>query len=396
MVAARRQRQAQKLQEQQISKALAEAKPANNKVSFDDSDDQDNTGSAQASTSAATPISPARNAQASDDDDSEDDDAPIEVVSNKISRKQATQDSARLKAQEKAEKAKRQEAEKARLQKQKQKEAAQAALTASAITAATEEEEQTSIQTDDEKEDAESDEEEDAGPSNRLDPSLFAQVFSQPVSAPRSILKKRSAEGEADEVARLQKERKLKRKQQRAGGVVKGRDGLPMKLAQDGTVLRALNEPTQSTHKTSFDDQDEDQPEEPLDEMARPTPLDRSVSLPSAKTRAFRKRTLAKTGLPKAKVSAKGSKPKAKKNEDDPLGLNDPAFLPGGEFYHLMNKGDKPKGAKQGRAQEPPSARQSFRGGGIRKDAISVLRSRSRSGPSIGFARSQQDSDDDY
>ena len=54
-------------------------------------------------------------------------------------------------------------------------------------------------------------------------------------------MKKRSAEQGADEVARLQKERRLKRKKQRAGGVVKGRDGMPMKMASDGTVLRALS-----------------------------------------------------------------------------------------------------------------------------------------------------------
>lgn len=233
----------------------------------------------------------------------------------------------------------------------------------------------------------------EAGPSNRLDPSLFAEVFSQPVSAPRSILKKRSAEQGADEVARLQKERRLKRKKQRAGGVVKGRDGMPMKMASDGTVLRALS--TSSNHKTSFDDLDESQPDEPLDELTRPTKLDPTVSLPNAKARAFKKRTLAKKGVAKASASKNGSNANTKKNQDDPLGLNDPAFLPGGEFYHLMNKGNKSKGAKQGRQQEPTSARLAFRGGGVRKDAVSVLRAQSRGGPSLGFARSQQTSDDD-
>ena len=394
MVAARRQKQAQKLQEQQISKALAESKPATTHVSFDDDDDDDddddNTRVAEASASASIPALTSKNDQSSDN---EDDDAPIEEVSTKSSRKQALQDLARLKAQQRAEKAKRQAAERKRLEKQKEKELVQtvsdSTITAEAI------EEPASPQSDEGEENDGGSDRDDASPSSRLDPSLFAEVFAKPASAPRSILKKRSAEEEADEVAKIQKQRMLKRKKQRAGGVVRGRDGLPMKLAEDGTVLRALNAP--SSHKISFDDQDEERPEEPLDDVTRPTPLDPSVSLPNARVRAFKKRTLAKKGLSRVSASHKSSNAKTKKDEDDPLGLNDPAFLPGGEFYHLLNKGDKPKGGKQvGRQQGPASARQAFRGGGVRKDAVLVLRSRSRSGPSLGFARSQQDSDDDY
>lgn len=385
MVAARRQKQAQKQQEQQISKALADSKPASNHVSFDDDDDD----------KAAAPVPEASTANTAalngseEEEEDEDDGAPIEVVSNKTSRRQASQDSAKLKAQEKAEKAQRQAAaEKKRLEKRKQKEAEAAALLESAPS--------------DKASDSEtipnegSSEEEGAGPSNRLDPSLFAEVFARPVSAPRSILKKRSAEEKADEVAKLQKARKLQRQKQRAGGVVKGRDGMPMKRTADGTVLRALNTSSKASanHKTSFDD-DEAEPEEPLDSVLRPAPLDPSVSLPNAKARAFKKRTLAKKGTTKATASSRGSSAKPKKSEDDPLGLNDPAFLPGGEFYHLVNKGDKAKGAKQSRQSEQPSARQAYRGGGVRKDAVSALRARSRSGPSLGFARSQQDSDDD-
>ncbi|EST07622.1 hypothetical protein PSEUBRA_002712 [Kalmanozyma brasiliensis GHG001] len=379
MVAARRQRQAQKLQEQQISKALAEAKPASNHVSFDD-DDEDDVQATRQAPEAAT-------AHGASDQEEEDDDAPIEVVSNKTSRRQASQDSAKLKAQEKAEKAQRQAvSEKKRLEKQKQKqEEAEAAELSLKATHAPEPIVDAAV----EESDSEADE---PGPSNRLDPSLFAEVFARPVAAPRSILKKRSAEEEADEVVKLQKERRLQRKKQRAGGVVKGRDGMPMKRTSDGTVLRALN--TSTSHKTSFDDQDENSPEEPLDTVARPDPLDPSVSLPNAKARAFKKRTLAKKGT--VKTTTKGNGAKTKKNEDDPLGLNDPAFLPGGEFYHLVNKGDKAKGGKQARQTEQPTARQAFRGGGVREDAVSALRARSRSGPSLGFARSQEGSDDDY
>lgn len=385
MVAARRQRQAQKLQEQQISKALTDSKPASNHVSFDDDEDDD----ADAVPSAPSTSDPKLGEQinASSDNDSEDDDAPIEVVSNETSRKQATQDSARLRAQEKAEKAKRRAAGRKKVEKKNKKEAAQDA--SEGMTGAKDEEDL--AQSSSEARDAASDAE--AGPSNRLDPSLFAEVFSRPISTPRSILKRRSADQEADELARLQKERKLKRKKQRAGGVVRGRDGMPMKMTSEGTVLRALN--TSSNHRSSFEDPQDTQIEEPLDELKKPTPLDPSLSLPNAKARAFKKRTLSKKGASKASTSTKGSNAKPQKNEDDPLGLNDPAFMPGGEFYHLMNKSAKSKSEKSGRQQEAASARLAFRGGGVRKDAVSVLRARSRGAPSVGFARSQQDSDDD-
>ncbi|SPO24839.1 uncharacterized protein UTRI_01832_B [Ustilago trichophora] len=391
MVAARRQKQAQKLQEQQMSRALAESKPSTSHVSFDDGEDDDADNAPQTATTSRSNVQTSK--AESGDEDSEDDDAPIEVVSNKTSRKQASQDSAKIKAQEKAEKAKRQAAEKKRLDKQKEKEAAKAVQTS---IAATEEVEEQATPSDSDKVGAEKeDEEDDAGPSNRLDPSLFAEVFAQPVAAPRSILKRRSAEERADEVAKLQRERKQRRKEQRAGGVVKGRDGLPMKKAEDGTVLRALNTSSKS-HKTSFDDDDQQQPNEPLDSVIRPTPLDPSASLPSAKVRAFKKRTLVKKGAPTKTAPAKGPA-KSKKSEDDPLGLNDPAFMPGGEFYHLLNKSDKRvKDPKQRDKGTPASARQAFRGGGVRKDAVSVLRARSRGGPSLGFARSQDDSDDGY
>lgn len=100
MVAARRQRKAQKLQEQQISKALIEAKPAANHLSFDDDDDEiaSATQGEPPASSSTGPTQPTEGLE----DDSQDDDAPIEVVSNKTSRKQASQNSAKLKALEKA------------------------------------------------------------------------------------------------------------------------------------------------------------------------------------------------------------------------------------------------------------------------------------------------------
>lgn len=384
MAVARRQKQAQKQQEQQISKALAEPKASTSHVSFDDDDDDAQGTSTSTFTGAATPAS----IEGRSDDSDEDDDAPIEVVSNKTSRKQATQESAKLKAQEKAERAKRQAAEQKKAAEWRKEK--QAAEDLQAVEMAAEDAEEEVSPSEEEAAGSDADEREE-GPSNRLDPSLFAEVFSKPASAPKSILRKRSVEERADEVARLQRERKQRRKEQRAGGVVKGRDGMPMKRAPDGTVLRALNT-SSSKHKTTFDDEDAEEPQEPLETLVRPEPLDPSVSLPNAKARAFKKSRLTHK---RSKVSKAAAPAKKRKNEDDPLGLNDPAFLPGGEFYHLVNKGDKAKGAKPNQKPSAPSARQAFRGGGVRKDAVSVLRARSRGGPSLGFARSQQD-DDDY
>lgn len=97
MVAARKQRQVQKAQEQAISKALAEPKPSTSHVSFGDDDDS----KTQEAGSSLNVQTAAHKFEASDDG-GEDDDAPVEVVSNKTSKKQASQDSARAKAQEKA------------------------------------------------------------------------------------------------------------------------------------------------------------------------------------------------------------------------------------------------------------------------------------------------------
>ncbi|ETS62883.1 hypothetical protein PaG_02643 [Moesziomyces aphidis] len=391
MAATRKQKQAQKLQEQQMSKALAEAKPSTKHFTFDDDEELDADASAVASgsTEAVTDVG-VQDAPSEEDEEEEGDDEPIEVVSTKASRKQASQESAKQKAQAKVEKAKRQAAEQKRAEKAQKKDAAKAQQAEPAAADGEQNVEPEAV----EEEQSHSDEE-GAGTSSRLDPSLFAEVFAKPVSAPKSILKKRSAEEAADEVARLQRERKQKRKLQRAGGVVRGNDGLPMKRTQDGTVLRALSSTGSSNHKTTFDD-DEDEPEEPLDVIVRPERLDRTTSLPNAKARAFRKRSMAKrSSASKTNASAKNAAGKKAKDEDDPLGLNDPAFLPGGEFYHLVNKGDKAKSTKQD-GKAAPAARQAFRGGGVRKDAVAVLRARSRGGPSLGFARSQHDSDDDY
>lgn len=101
MAATRKQKQTQKLQEQAMSKALAETKPTTSHVSFDDDDDDDMVDNiAQEETLSQSNVEASHGNLS--EEDSDDDDAPIEVVSNKTSRKQASQVSAKLKAQEKA------------------------------------------------------------------------------------------------------------------------------------------------------------------------------------------------------------------------------------------------------------------------------------------------------
>lgn len=137
-----------------------------------------------------------------------------------------------------------------------------------------------------------------------------------------------------------------------------------MKRAEDGTVLRALE--TTGRRVTKFDDIEAAEPDVPLDIVLHPTPLDPSISLPNAKARAYKKRHLEKKGLGQSKAQVASASKASQKSEDDPLGLNDPAFLPGGEFYHLVNK-KRPGRAKT--AGVPGTvAKQGFRGGGTRKE----------------------------
>lgn len=101
MAATRKQKQAQKLQEQQMSKALAEAKPSTKHFTFDDDEELDADAGAVASGSTET-ITDAEVQDAPSEEDEEEDDEPIEVVSTKASRKQASQEAAKQKAQAKA------------------------------------------------------------------------------------------------------------------------------------------------------------------------------------------------------------------------------------------------------------------------------------------------------
>ncbi|PWN25059.1 hypothetical protein BDZ90DRAFT_76271 [Jaminaea rosea] len=128
----------------------------------------------------------------------------------------------------------------------------------------------------------------------RLDPSLFHSYFSQPpsASAPKSILKPAS----------------------------KGRDGRPMRRLKDGrTVVRAL-----AGQKEDEDDE--------TDKLAR------------RRGERFIGEKLGLRGAAGGETTTTAGKARAeKRDEDDPLGLGDPAFLPGGEFAHLVGLTGKGK-----------------------------------------------------
>lgn len=98
MAPTKKQKQAQRQQEQLVSQALTQDTPKTSHRSFDDDDDD-----VDASPSIGDSRAPVGLANQNGATDSEDDadDAPIEVVSNRISRKQAAEQSSLLKAQEK-------------------------------------------------------------------------------------------------------------------------------------------------------------------------------------------------------------------------------------------------------------------------------------------------------
>lgn len=92
-MAPKKQKQAQKQQEQLISQALAQKAPKASHRSFDDDDEVADEADTQAPLSVVD--------QNGTVDSDEEEDAPIEVVSNKSSRKQAAEQATKLKALEK-------------------------------------------------------------------------------------------------------------------------------------------------------------------------------------------------------------------------------------------------------------------------------------------------------
>lgn len=162
--------------------------------------------------------------------------------------------------------------------------------------------------------------------AQRLDPALFAASFSKPAFADSTS--KPSNEEEAKE--------RVRQKARRKDGIVKDKDGNPIKRLKDGrTTVRVLE-------KRKFDDSSIERIE---DVVKRPESVDSSQSLPTAKARRFKKEKLGLKGtqatIPstsralKPKSDDQKGKSKKKRSEEDPLGLEDPAFEKGGEMAHL-------------------------------------------------------------
>lgn len=208
------------------------------------------------------------------------------------------------------------------------------------------------MQAEDEAEDEDDDDDEkheDASESTatRLDPALFAAAFARHDAAARQALQPREAP-------------KKKR-------MARGRDGQPMmRVHGEQTLVRALA------------------PEHDIDVVDTPlehTPLDPGRALPTARERAYRKRKLGLRASDVGATAIDGGKKRAEKpakDASDPLGMNDPAFLPGGEFAHL---------ARRTRSKRPRAfaASTGTRGAGGRVQAPHAA----RMGPAQNFARSR-------
>ena len=145
-------------------------------------------------------------------------------------------------------------------------------------------------------------------PPRRLDPALFAAAFARGDAAARRV---------------MQGETPPARAERRERGIARGRDGLPITRMDHGrTLVRTLGD--ERAERGGAD--------APLEYV----PLD-ARALPDAKARGFKKRKLALRPADQraSALAAAPAKRRAKKpepNPDDPLGLEDPAFMPGGEF----------------------------------------------------------------
>ncbi|WFD33748.1 hypothetical protein MCUN1_000563 [Malassezia cuniculi] len=166
----------------------------------------------------------------------------------------------------------------------------------------------------------------DAPAAGRLDPALFASAFARQDASAREALKPKRTRRRAAKTVGNEKIVK-------AGG---------------NTIIR------------TFDEEPAEQSEDaPLQYNA----LSRAVSMPSSKAQGLKKRKL---GLAKGDIRATAidaSRPKPAKARvapsDDPLGLGDPALLPGGELFGFSST----KSSKASRTRKRPSAR-----GKVRRD----------------------------
>lgn len=189
----------------------------------------------------------------------------------------------------------------------------------------------------------------------RLDPALFAATFAarssnQKGGGGRDDDDSHTLDSRSSSALEIAAERR--RRERRRKGIVRGRDGQPMRRVDD-TTIRVL--PSIAQQHPSFLAQDGEGNETEAEEtLVRPPALDPIEARPSSKNRAFKKRKLGLHGAqgnggggPASrahvpKVSGGGGKSKAsKRDEDDPLGLEDPAFMKGGEFEGMGLSGTK-------------------------------------------------------
>lgn len=227
--------------------------------------------------------------------------------------------------------------------------------------------------------------------SQRLDPSLFQAYFSKPVDqrSRRGILKVSSTVSPSNpsEDAALARQISLARRaarlnskgrKKRHGEVVFGRDGLSMRRLQDGrTIVRSLR-PSATVDAVTKDERAEHSDKKPLVQrddtelfLKREQWLrqqhqrrhsggfdDAAERLATRKSSSFINRKLGLAG--QCGEADTGSIVKAQKrirNEDDPLGLGDPAFLPGGEFAHLAGLTGKGKRHKISGTSDGPNGK---------------------------------------
>ncbi|CAO1627807.1 unnamed protein product [Jaminaea pallidilutea] len=237
----------------------------------------------------------------------------------------------------------------------------------------------------------------------RLDASLFQSYFSQDQpstsQSKKSILKQRdaslptAAELEEAELERRRERKRArlaaKRREERKGGIVRGRDGQSMRRLKDGrTIVRSLD--TGAVQPQVAGSTASDQlPEVRLPHQST-SHLDDTDRLASKRSARFKKRSLGFGGSDQDAGgidSAANSQEKKQKKAaaDDPLNLEDPAFLPGGQFYHLV--GLTGKGKKRGggrRSKQGVKSKSELRGDALRTSALPHSANR----PNLAFARS--------
>lgn len=153
--------------------------------------------------------------------------------------------------------------------------------------------------------------------------------------------------------------------------MVQGRDGRPMKRLKDGrTVVRALE---------SGAGEGEEVGEEGETERLARRRGDRFVG--------HKLGLRGGDGDGDKPMKAASSNSKSARNDDDPLGLGDPAFLPGGQFAHLANLTGKANRRKKTRSSGSKKVvTKSQQRGAATRSALPFSSAR----PAMAFARASK------